>query len=323
MKYILVDAMNTYFRARHAVNKKTSIEDRLGSALHITITSLGKCWREQKADKIVWCLDGKSWRRDFYPQYKLNRKVKYSALTDLEKEEDAKFFENFNNLNSFIIEKTNCTVLHNQILEADDLIAGWVHTHPADTHVIISSDSDYIQLLNHNVNIYNGVQDVLVATNGIFTQNKPAKVKKTGELLQVPDPEWVLFEKCMRGDPTDNVFSAYPGVRAKSSKKKVGLLEAFKDKNKQGFYWNNLMLSKWVDHNGKEQKVIDCYNRNKMLIDLSAQPDNIKQEIHKTITSVVKKNIPQIGINFLKFCGKYDLQKLSDQSKIFAELFSA
>ena len=45
----------------------------------------------------------------------------------------------------------------------------------------------------------------------------------------------MLFEKCMRGDPTDNVFSAFPKVR------KTKLLEAFQDRNAQGFIWNNVM----------------------------------------------------------------------------------
>jgi hypothetical protein len=43
----------------------------------------------------------------------------------------------------------------------------------------------------------------------------------------------------MRGDPTDNVFSAYPGVRTKGSKNKVGLMEAYEDRNSKGFNWNN------------------------------------------------------------------------------------
>ena len=33
----------------------------------------------------------------------------------------------------------------------------------------------------------------------------------------------------MRGDSTDNVFSAYPGVRTKGTRNKVGLQEAFED----------------------------------------------------------------------------------------------
>ena len=66
----------------------------------------------------------------------------------------------------------------------------------------------------------------------------------------------------MRGDTSDNVFSAYPSVRKKGTRNKVGLLEAFADKNTKGYNWNNPMLQRWVDLNGKEHHVLDDYNRN-------------------------------------------------------------
>ena len=52
--------------------------------------------------------------------------------------------------------------------------------------------------------------------------------KKTGEPKPAPEPAFMLFEKCMRGDTSDNVFSAYPGVRKKGTKNKVGLIEAIR-----------------------------------------------------------------------------------------------
>ena len=134
----------------------------------------------------------------------------------------------------------------------------------------------------------------------------------------------MLFEKCMRGDVSDNVFSAYPGVRTKGTKNKVGLMEAFEDRHKRGFTWNNLMLQRWVDHNGLEHRVLDCYNRNVMLCDLTAQPDDIKQKMADTIsTASVSKNQSQIGMHFLKFCGRHNLIKLSEQATQYAEIFSA
>ena len=39
----------------------------------------------------------------------------------------------------------------------------------------------------------------------------------------------------MRGDPSDNIFSAYPGVRTKGTKNKIGLTEAFEDRNSKGY----------------------------------------------------------------------------------------
>jgi hypothetical protein len=135
----------------------------------------------------------------------------------------------------------------------------------------------------------------------------------------IPDPKFILFEKCMRGDPTDNIFSAYPGVRTKGTKNKVGLIEAYGDKGKQGYAWNNLMLQRWTDHNGLEHKVLDDYNRNVTLVDLTAQPTEYRAMIESTIkTNAVALNRAMIGAQFLKFCGKYDLIKLSDNASAMA-----
>ena len=141
---------------------------------------------------------------------------------------------------------------------------------------------------------------------------------------KVPDPGFILFEKCMRGDSTDNIFSAYPGVRVKGSKNKVGLIEAYADKDKKGFNWNNLMLQRWTDHNQVEHKVLDDYNRNVTLIDLKAQPDHVKVWIAETIAAgSVQLNRPMIGAQFLKFCGRYELSRISEQANSFADFLSA
>ena len=167
--------------------------------------------------------------------------------------------------------------------------------------------------------------DELHTLEGIFDRRGKLVIdKKTKEPKLIPDPEWILFEKCMRGDPTDNVFSAYPGVRVKGSRNKVGLQEAYDDRNTRGFNWNNLMLQRWVDHEGQEHRVLDDYNRNRILIDLKAQPDNIKAIITETIAQGAQpRNRAMIGAYFLKFCGRHNLEKLSEMSQNFADIFSA
>ena len=110
--------------------------------------------------------------------------------------------------------------------------------------------------------------------------------KKTKEAKPAPNPQFMLFEKCMRGDTSDNVFSAYPGVRVKGTKNKVGLIEAFADKDTKGYNWNNMMLQRWVDHNGDEHRVLDDYQRNVTLCDLTAQPAEIREIINNTIAEV-------------------------------------
>ena len=325
MKYLIVDTANTFFRARHSAHRQSDTWDKLGFAVHVTLSSVNKAWRDHKADHVVFCLEGRSWRKDFYEPYKKNRAVARQALTEAQAEEDTLFWEAFDSLKTFLDEKTNCTVMRHSNLEADDLIAGWVQAHPDDEHVIVSSDTDFHQLLASNVQQYNGVADELHTLEGIFDKRgKLVLDKKTKEPKQIPEPQWILFEKCMRGDSTDNVFSAYPGVRKKGTKNKIGLLEAFEDRNKKGFNWNNLMLQRWTDHNGVEHRVLDDYERNRILVDLTAQPDEVKQQIATTIAegSVTRKR-PMVGAQFLKFCGKYDLVKLSEHSQQYAEFLGA
>jgi 5'-3' exonuclease len=325
MRYLIVDTANTFFRARHAAHRQSDTWDRLGFAVHVTLSSVAKAWREQRADHVVFCLEGRSWRKDFYEPYKKNRAVARAALTEAEQEEDRLFWEAFDELKTFLYEKTNCTVLRHPELEADDLIAGWIQSHPDDHHTIVSSDTDFHQLLAANVNQYNGIADELHTIEGIFDKKgKPVVDKKTKEPKKIPDPQWILFEKCMRGDPTDNVFSAYPGVRTKGTKNKVGLQEAYEDRGKKGFNWNNLMLQRWTDHNGVEHRVLDDYERNRTLVDLTAQPDDVKAKIAETIAeNSVSKNVGQVGTKFLKFCGKYELNRISDNVQQYVDFLSA
>jgi 5'-3' exonuclease len=324
MTYILVDTANTFFRARHVV--RGEIEEKVGMSLHTLLSSVRKAWKDFDGKHVIFCLEGRSWRKDFYEPYKRNRQVARDALSPRDAEEDKIFWETFDDFKEFIMDKTNCTVLQHPNLEADDLIAGFIQAHPNDNHVIISTDGDFAQLIAPNVKQYNGVSAVTTTHEGYFDdKGKPVKDKKTGEVKGAPDPAWLLFEKCMRGDTSDNVFSAYPGVRTKGSKNKVGLQEAYADRNSKGWSWNNMMLQKWVDHEGVEHRVLDDYNRNVTLCDLTAQPENIKVLIKETIQAEIdkEKNVPQVGIRLMKFCGSYDLVKISEQVTSYVEPLNA
>ena len=315
--YILVDTANTFFRARHVV--RGDIDTKVGMAFHITLSGVKKAWTDFKADHVVFCLEGRSWRKDYYEPYKRNRQVSRDALTPAQADEDKVFWECFDEFKDFVSTKTNCTVMRHPQLEADDLIAGWVQSHPNDNHVIISTDGDFAQLIAPNVKQYHGVNKETITHEGYFDdKGMPALVKKTQEPKPAPDPDFMLFEKCMRGDKSDNVFSAYPGVRVKGTKNKVGLIEAFADKDNKGYNWNNMMLQRWVDHNGVEHRVLDDYQRNVTLCDLTAQPADIREIINNTINEVESKEISQVGMRLMKFCAKWDMQRIADQAALYA-----
>ena len=318
--YILVDTANTFFRARHVV--RGSIDDKVGMALHITLAGVKKAWNDFDADHVVFCLEGRSWRKDFYEPYKANRQVARDKMTVTESEEDKIFWEIFDEFKDFVTDKTNCTVMRHPDLEADDLIAGWVQSHPEDNHIIVSTDGDFAQLIAPNVKQYHGVNKETITLEGYFNDKGERVInKKTGLEKEAPNPQFMLFEKCMRGDTSDNVFSAYPGVRTKGTKNKVGLLEAFEDKDRKGFNWNNMMLQRWIDHNGDEHRVLDDYQRNVVLCDLSAQPGNIRSIINDVIEDAIEqpKQISQVGLYLMKFCAKHDMQRIAEQAQQFAE----
>lgn len=325
--FILIDLNNLIYRAKHAT-QQNDISIKIGMSMHILFNSINKMWKKFSGTHVVFCLDGKSWRKEVYENYKLQRKLKQAQKSIREQEEDLLFNEAYSDLIEFLIEKTNCSVLKSQGLEADDLIACWVKTHPNDMNIIISSDSDFYQLLSENVEIYNGITGLRITKDGVyddkdkkyeFTLKNDGKIKLGKENPNYqPDADWVewaKFSKIIRGDAGDGIFTAYPKVR------QTLLRNAFEDRKNKGYIWNNLMLQTWTDHEGTVHRVLDDYNRNKMLIDLNELPDEIYNLANAVIeTEVTAKNIPNVGIWFMKFCGKHDLKRLSqypDQYVVF------
>ena len=324
MKYALIDTANTFFRARHVASRNSDPWEKVGMALHLTFASVNQAVRKYGIDHVVFCLEGRSFRKDIYEPYKKNRVVDAMSVTEEEKEESELFWDTYEKFTTFLKEKTNVSVLRHERAEADDMIARFIHLHPDDEHFIISTDTDYNQLITEKVKQYNGVTGELATLQGYFKENgKPVLDKeKNPKLLE--DPEYLLFKKLIRGDAGDNVFTAYPRAPEKGSKNRVGIREAFEDRNKQGFSWNNFMLQKWIDHNGVEVCVRDAYQRNKTLIDLNAQPQEIKDIVDQRIRESVRVVItPQVGVHFMKFLGKYELEKISQNVEAYAKWLNA
>ena len=118
MTHILVDTANTFFRARHVIRGDTS--EKVGMAIHVTLNAINKCYKQFNADHVVFALEGRSWRKDFYTPYKKNRSDKRASLTPKEVEEDTAFFEAYDDFLKFMNERTNCSVMKCDIAEADD-----------------------------------------------------------------------------------------------------------------------------------------------------------------------------------------------------------
>lgn len=345
--YLLVDLSNLAHRCLHA--SSGTIDIKTGLALHVSFNAFKQSWQRFQADHIVVCLDGKSWRHSHYSGYKAQRRAQQNMMSKKEREDNEVFFGAFDLFVEFLRKRTNVTVLSEAHAEADDLIARWIQLHPDDSHVILSSDRDFFQLLSDKVKMYDGVRGWTISTEGYFdekdkpvlskrtvteTNSQGKKVKKTVNVeMEKPDPEYALFTKCIRGDASDNIMSAYPGVREHGSAKKPGIREAYDDRHDRGFNWNNFMLQEWdklvgVDEDGnpiKERvRVIDEYKKNQALIDLTMQPESIKAAIDEAIMEAVeKKRVNMVGVWFLKFAEEMNLVTLSKYPNDYAKMLTA
>jgi hypothetical protein len=165
-RYAIIDIANLFHRARHVVRGDAFM--KAGMSLHIVFRSLRKLHRDYQVDHMVFCVEGKSWRYDVFPQYKGKRRLDRMSKSTADKEEDEAFFSVLNDFTEFLKDKTRCTVLHHPKVEGDDFVARWIQVHKDDDHIILSGDSDFVQLIAPNVSIYNGVDDRLLTQDGVF-----------------------------------------------------------------------------------------------------------------------------------------------------------
>jgi len=304
MKYLIVDASNFLWRNRFALigKKFNSTKDMNNFALHVSINSLNALYNKHKPDKVVLCFDhGPYWRKEILPTYKGNRQKlsKSGATIGKDPESMEIFFNQVGEFSDFIDKCTSIISLRERTIEADDFIARWVQNHPGDEHVIVSSDGDFHQLHKHS-----GV-----------TQWNPMK---GGSWVEVEDPAFALFEKCIRGETkpnSDNIPSAFPKVRIKR------LQKAWTD----SYEMNAIMLTEVPDitNEGKLTKVKDLYERNKGLMDLELQPQDIKAMMDVVIEDGETNPGSYDMFYFLKYLAAHELYKIADDSDRFTNLLSS
>lgn len=328
-KFVLMDGNNLFHRQANMTDRSFGIDSMIGMSMHMILNSMKKEFTNFKASHAVFFTEGRSWRKDVYPGYKANRTLMHAQKTQQEQEDSAMLIEAFSDLTAYIDTKTNISMIQHPQAEADDMIHVWIEMHPNDEHILISTDSDFIQLLRFpNVTIYDPVRDILIRRDGVFSDNgkeerlaftitSDAKIKVgKPDPNFVPEPDWyefALFLKCIRGDKGDNIFTAYPKVRVNGTRNTVGIREAYLDRETQGYAWTNFMQQRWVDHESVEHVVKDKYQFNRKLIDLTQIPDELRTKFVARINETTgRKNVPapEIGMGFMKFCKTWDLQKI-------------
>lgn len=335
--YCVFDVSNLMYRiASITLNEsRGDVEDAINLSLANSIRSMRIPFEKFKANHAVMCFDHYSWRRAAYDTYKANRVDPDASESDIElKNSISKAIGDFRD---FLLENSNCTVLWATSCEADDMIARWIAAHPEDTNIIVSSDSDFKQLVSDKVHLYNATTGVLCSGRNVYENTDKKKLKKTeqfqvmfGEKWRVMldedgkpesfDPAWMLFKKIMTGDRSDNITRAAPPRTLTTL-----LKEAYNHWG--GIAWTKLMTTKRADlaTDGTEPPTVaEVYERNCSLIDFSMIPDEIKQIADAEISSAVKKPPKKsLGMKFMMFCREKNMVSLGGDAERYVPMLSS
>ena len=232
-------------------SRKNDVDEDL--VRHMVLNSL-RSYRSKFSEEygeLVLCYDSKKyWRRDFFPNYKSNRK-KDRAKSGLDW---PLIFDTLNNIRDEIRDVFPYKVLEVEGAEADDCIAAIVE-HVSKTPsefepiLILSGDKDFIQLQKYNfVKQYAPVQKKFI--NGV-------------------DPEIYIKEHVLKGDRSDGVPNFLSPDNTFVDELRQKPLSAKK-------------LDTWITLDPQDfcsEEMMRNYQRNKTLIDLDYIPSNLKDTI--------------------------------------------
>ena len=215
----------------------------------------------QKYGEVVFAWDSRHyWRRDYFPEYKLNRKMG--------REKDSRDWDDIysvlNKIKDELRENLPYKYLEVYGAEADDIIAVLCKKYQSEDIVIVSADKDFIQL------------------------HKYPKVKQhspnTKKMINGIDPNVYIKEHILKGDSSDgipNVLSPdntfVDGLRQKPlGKKKIGVIlqtdfDELHDEVKRNYQRNETLINLDNVPEELELKILDefdsapCGDRSKLL----------------------------------------------------------
>ncbi len=140
-------------------------------------------------------------------------------------------------------------ILFHPKLEADDcaaITAKWILKRKPDSNItIITSDTDYMQLIRPGIELYN-------------LHYRKVNTEKNS----FGDPDKDLFYKIIGGDKSDNI----PAIFKRGGKKKI--MKCYEDKE----YFRSLLIKEY----GNEELGLSAVKKNRQLIDFNEIPLHLK-----------------------------------------------
>ena len=226
----------------HLNMEKTTAPDG-NMVRHMILNSL-RMYRSRFCEEygeLVLCYDSKHyWRKDFFPQYKSNRK---KVRENSDKDWNA-IFECLNEIKSELKESFPYKHLEVYGAEADDIIAALCLELEFDNGktLILSGDKDFIQLHKYkNVSQYSPI---------------------TKKMINDTNPKEYLKEHILRGDSSDGI----PNVLSPDHTFTEGLRQRPLGKKKIEDFKENGLPTEEIKRN---------HQRNEKLINLSLSPEDL------------------------------------------------
>jgi hypothetical protein len=169
-RFAVIDMNNLVNRAVHVIKNAADQKEWIGRTYTIVFQAIAKMSNKFVADHCVACFDSYSWREEIYKLYKENRRGEMSEKKVETKKVAHHVLREFS---EYLRNKTNMTVLEAEGVEADDFIARFVqlHQHTLDSHVIISNDADFKQLVAPGIDLYDPIPGILYTTDGVYFQD--------------------------------------------------------------------------------------------------------------------------------------------------------
>jgi DNA polymerase-1 len=173
-KVMLVDGMNTYLRAFAATPTMSENGDHVGGITGF-LMSVGATIRTFKPSRLVIVFDGPGGslkRRKLFPDYKAKRR----SMTQLNRTYDFKSVEQEKDAIKWqlkaLVSLLSClpvTIITQEHVEADDVIAylSGVIKERGGQSVIVSTDKDFLQLVDENTSVYNPVKKKTYKAEGV------------------------------------------------------------------------------------------------------------------------------------------------------------
>jgi len=134
------------------------------------------------------------------------------------------------------------------------------------------------------------------------------------------DANYFMFEKCIRGDAGDNVQSSYPRLRSNKIK------EAYTDEFKRANIMNHKFVVESINADGtlvsKEYTTGELFEENQLLMDLTKQPEYIREMMDQAIDHAVNNRGKYNHFDFIRWCGKHQLVNILNNISNYTSLMS-